>query len=149
MKHPPWKISNKSSMLSIAPKLLQHKSSQLYYEFNLPLKTSAFNYLMLCKKIHSNDWINLANSYPVIYIYTWFFLTNWAKGKGNTNKLQKKCKMKIIKKNLLKDYKLKGQQDMKKVSFCERSLWIYVSFKWRKQCCQVLRATSSPSPCLT
>ena len=69
MKHPPWKISNKSSMLSIAPKLLQHKSSQLYYEFNLPLKTSAFNYLMLSKKIHSNDWINLATAYPVRYIY--------------------------------------------------------------------------------
>ena len=33
--------------------------------------------------------------------------------------------MKTIKKNF-KDYKLKGQKDMKEVSFCERSLWIYV-----------------------
>ena len=33
--------------------------------------------------------------------------------------------MKTIKKNL-KDYKLKGQKDMKEVSFSERSLWIYV-----------------------
>ena len=89
MKHPPWKISNKFSMLSIAPKLLQHKSSQHHYHFNLPLKTSAFNYLVLCKKINSNDWINLASAYPVIYINIYIniylFFNQLGQGETQTN----------------------------------------------------------------
>ena len=29
---------------------------------------------MLCKKINSNDWINLAIAYPVIYIYIYIII---------------------------------------------------------------------------
>ena len=29
---------------------------------------------MLCKKINSNDWINLAIAYPVLYIYIYIYI---------------------------------------------------------------------------
>ena len=43
---------------------------------------------MLCKKINSNDWINLAIAYPVIYIYIYipvFFFNQLGKGETQTN----------------------------------------------------------------
>ena len=86
------KSSNKSSLLSIAPKLLLLKSSlhHYHYHFNLPLKTSAFNYLMPWKK-NSCKWLaKFGHCLPcyIIYIVSGFYSQL---GHGEkTNKLKKK-----------------------------------------------------------
>ena len=42
---------------------------------------------MLCKKINSNDWINLAIAYPVIYICIYIpdFFNQLGQGETQTN----------------------------------------------------------------